>query len=386
MGEGMMRTYITGATLVTPQETVPDGCILIEDGKIAAINPSSVSRKGVTEVSVHGDYLMPGLIDLHGDAIEQEICPRPRANLPLDFAIAQGDRKCALAGITTMFHAIGFHGDDDEYRNTNLMFELAQRIHAYNRHSLIDNKVHCRFEMTVPSTFPYIQNLTEEGVCILISLNDHTPGQGQYQDSTGIREWLKEKRGMSEAEVNRYIEERIEKAKDAELHGAKMAEYAHSASVPLASHDDEDAAKIQRRHSQGATISEFPLSFEAARAAKERGMHTIVGAPNVLRGGSTGTGVRAMDLIGAELGDCLCSDYAPSALLPAVFRVAREHGWQMHRAVTLVTTAPAAAARLSDRGALREGLRADLISVREHAGVPIVRTLWRQGHPALQTG
>ena len=382
-----MRTYITNATILTPDETIPGGSLLIEDGIIAAINPASVSPKGrTTEINLGGDVLMPGLIDLHGDAIETEINPRPNANLPMDFAISQGDRKCALAGITTMFHAIGFHGEDNTYRNSDAMYDLCHAIHAFNEHALIDNKIHCRFEMPVPSGIEYIKNLTDEGICSLIALNNHTPGQGQYQDTTKIREYLKQKRHLNDAEVEQHIAERIERARDAEIHGQTMATFALAAGLPLASHDDEDATKIIRRHEQGATISEFPLSLEAGQEAKKRGMHAIVGSPNVMRGGSTGTGARAIDLIGADLADCLCSDYAPSTLLPAVFRVAREHDWLLHRAARLTTFGPAAAAGLADRGAIREGLRADLIAVRERGGVPITRMLWSAGRPALTLG
>lgn len=379
-----MRVYLTNATLVLPEETVVSGAVLIEEGVITAVCPV-VSKKATSELDLEGDYLLPGLIDLHGDAIETELNPRPNVGLPMDYAIAQGDRKCALAGITTMFHAIGFHGEDSAYRNSEMMVELSRRI-FYHEHALVDNKIHCRFEMPVPSGIGYIRTLIEEGICSMVSLNDHTPGQGQYRDLSFIREYLKHKRGFSDEEIERHLAERIERAQNAEEYGQEMADIALAAGLPLASHDDEDAGKVIRRHGQGATITEFPLSVEAATAAKERGMHAIVGSPNVMRGGSTGTGAKAIDLVSADLADCLCSDYAPGTLLPAIFRIARELDWPLHRAVRLGTMGPAAAARLTDRGAIREGLRADLIAVRERGGVPVTRMLWSAGRSALVTG
>lgn len=379
------RTYLVNATLALPEETLTNGTVLIEDGLITAVCPES--GRGADEViDLGGDVLMPGIIDLHGDAIENEINPRPRANLPHDFAISQGDRKCALAGITTMFHAIGFHGEDSQYRNSDIMEQLVWKIHRYNANSLIEHKIHCRFEMPVPSGIEYIQRLTEAGLCSMISLNNHTPGQGQYRDMTFIRRYWKEKNGWSEEQIAEHIAERLERSKSAETHGEVMALFARERGIPLASHDDEDAEKIIQRHSQGASISEFPLSVEAAQEAKQRGMHAIVGSPNVMRGGSTGTGERALDLIGAELADCLCSDYAPGTLLPAVFHLAKELDWQLHRTVRLTSVGPAAAAGLRDRGAIQPGFRADLLAVREISGLPVTRLLWSAGRPMLAIG
>ncbi len=380
-----MRRYIINATLILPDQMVTKGALLIDGSVIAAVCPDS--GHGAEEiVDLEGDCLMPGLIDLHGDAIEHELNPRPKAHLPMDHAIAQGDRKCALAGITTMFHAIGFHGDDSPYRNSEAMVALSRRIKAFAPYSLIDSKIHCRFEMPVPSGFDYIRELVEDGVCEMVSLNDHTPGQGQYRDTNGIRLYLKEHRGFTDAQIEKQIAERIAMSQNSEQHGQKMAEYVVSRGLPLASHDDEDAEKIYQRHGQGATISEFPLSVSAGEAVVQCGMHAIVGSPNVMRGGSTGTAERAIDMVAQGFADCLCSDYAPSTLLPALFRIAQELDWPFHRVAHLTSAGPAAAARLTDRGAIRQGLRADLIAVQDRGGVPVTRRLWCAGRPSLITG
>ena len=377
------RSYLTNAVLVLPQETVQDGTVLLEDGLIAAICPEHLHGHA-EEIDLAGDVLMSGLIDLHGDAIEREMEPRDRAMLPLPHAVVQGDRKCALAGITTPFHALAFAGEDRGRRSNPIMAELARLIHSRADHSLVDNRVHCRFEMTSADGLPYIQALVEEGICKLVSLNNHTPGQGQFADLEVFRKYMKGNYNLPDAEIDRILKEKMVPLELAEGHGQTMAEYCAQTGVPLASHDDEDRAKILKRHGQGVHMTEFPLSLSAAQAAAELGIHAIVGSPNVLRGGSLGSGESALKLIEHGLADCLCSDYAPSTLLPATFRVVDELGWPLHRAVPLTTSNPARAAGLTDRGEIRVGQRADLIAVHRQDVTPLVQFLWSRGHLALR--
>ena len=376
----MKRTYITNATLILPEETVQNGTLLLEDGVIADICPVASIHIAQT-VDVRGEIVLPGLIDLHSDAIEREMEPRPRAALPMPHAVLQGDRKCALAGITTAFHAIGFHGDQWN-RNSDTMATLARTIHERRELSVVENRIHCRFELNVLSGLPYIEALVADGVCTLVSLNNHIPGQGQYGKEI-LRKRLTDDGVKDEAEIARFMEEKRLLSEQAEQHAPLMAEIARKYGVPLASHDDDSPGKIENRHAMGATISEFPLSFPTARRARDFGMHAIVGSPNVLRGGSTGTGCRAIDLVAEGLADCLCSDYAPSSLLPALFHIAEELAWPLHRVAPLATSGPATAARLADRGAIRTGLRADLIAVKHFEGAYGVQHLWSRGRHVL---
>lgn len=377
------RTYVTNATLVLPEETLHDGALLLEEGVIAAICPDSV-HGAAQEIGLDGDILMPGLIDLHSDAIEREMEPRDRARLPLSHAVVQGDRKCALAGITTAFHALAFAGEDRGRRSNPVMAELSRQVHARGDRNMVDNRIHCRFEMTSEDGFTYIRDLIDEGICCLVSLNNHTPGQGQFHDLTVYRNYLKGNYNLPDAEIDRILAEQMYPIEEAEKHGQRMADYTLRAGIPLASHDDENGEKIQLRYGQGVQITEFPLTFDAARTAAGLGMDAIVGSPNVLRGGSLGSGASALELIAEELANCLCSDYAPSTLLPATFKVVDELGWPLHRAVPLTTANPARASGLTDRGEVRVGQRADLISVRRIDTIPIVQNLWSRGTLALQ--
>lgn len=377
------RAYLTNATLVLPDETIHDGSLLLEDGLIAAICPDTLQGHAEKH-DLEGDILLPGLIDLHGDAIEREMEPRDRAMLPLPHAVVQGDRKCALAGITTPFHALSFAGEDQGRRSNPIMAQLARLIHAYADRSIVDNLIHCRFEMTSADGQPYIQKLIEEGLCRLVALNNHMPGQGQFAEMEVFRKYMKGNYNLSDAEIDRILKEKVGPIEVAEGHGQAMADYCAQTGVPLASHDDEDGAKIRKRYAQGVRIAEFPLSMDAARTASELGIHAIVGSPNVLRGGSLGSGESALKLIEHGLADCLCSDYAPSTLLPAVFRVVDELGWPLHRAAPLTGLNPALASGLTDRGEIRVGKRADLIAVQRQHDTPTVQRLWSRGRLALR--
>lgn len=377
------RTYVTNASLVLPHETLHDGALLLENGVIAAICPDTV-HGAVQEIDLAGDILMPGLIDLHSDAIEREMEPRDRARLPLSHAVVQGDRKCALAGITTAFHALAFAGADRGRRSNPIMAELSRLVHAHAEHSMIDNRIHCRFEMTSAEGYFYIRDLIEEGICCLVSLNNHTPGQGQFHDLAVYRAYLRGTYNMPDAEIDRILAETLVSIEEAEKHGQQMADYALQAGIPLASHDDEHGDKVRLRYGQGVQITEFPLTSDAARTAAGLDMTAIVGSPNLLRGGSLGTGASALELVAEGLANCLCSDYAPSTLLPATFKIVDELGWSLDRAVLLTTAHPARASGLTDRGKIAVGHRADLISVRRIDTIPLVQNLWSRGTLALQ--
>lgn len=378
-----MPLYLTHGRLVLPSETILDGAVLVEDGVIRAVCPEA-RPVGAHEIDLHGLLLMPGIVDLHGDAIEKEVEPRDGANLPLDYAVVQADRKCALAGITTMYHSLSFGGSRNDRQNYPRVSDLAKRVYARAPYSTIDNRLHCRFELTSPDGMGYIRPLIDDGICTLVSLNDHTPGQGQYRDVESLRQYMHRNYGMGLAEIEEIIAEKRALAGFAEEHAVAMADYARAAGLPIASHDDDSEATVRKRFEQGSRISEFPINREAAQAATDLGMHVLVGAPNVLRGGSTGCGASAQELIALGIADALCSDYAPAALLPAAFRIAHELDWPLHRVSALLSTNPALAANLDDRGALSVGLRADLIAVQEQRGVPVVVGLWLEGRERLR--
>jgi alpha-D-ribose 1-methylphosphonate 5-triphosphate diphosphatase len=219
----------------------------------------------------------------------------------------------------------------------------------------------------------------------LISMMDHTPGQGQFKDMAAYRDYLTRTYKKTADEVNVIVERKVEAASGAFWRMQQLAEAAHAAGISVASHDDESAERVETMRGIGADISEFPISLEAAQAAKAAGMSTIFGAPNILRGKSQSGSMRAIDAIHAGVADCLCADYAPAALIVAVMRIPEQSDLDLPAAVRLVTANPAKAAKLADRGMIEPGRRADLIAVGEPGGVPQVTDVWVHGQAAYRT-
>src|SRR5579871_5601363 len=252
-----MRSYLTHATLVLPDQTLRDGALLLEEGRIAAICPETIQGHA-QEISLEGDVLMPGLIDLHSDAIEREMEPRNNVRLPNLHAVLQGDRKWALAGITTMLHALTFAGEDRGRRSNSVMEELARLIHAHADDCLIENLIHCRFEMIAPDGLPYIKKLIDEHICRMVSLNNHSPGQGYFRDIERYRRYLKNTFHASEEELDRLIAEQTVPDEVAERNGQELVDYAQQADVPSPAMMMKIAPKSSGVMHRGSVLPSFP--------------------------------------------------------------------------------------------------------------------------------
>jgi alpha-D-ribose 1-methylphosphonate 5-triphosphate diphosphatase len=377
-----MKTYLTHAHLVTANEIIEDAALLMEDGYITAINPESAGNANLIDLS--GNYLLPGLIDLHCDAIEKEIEPRPNAFFPIDFAIAQVDQRNAALGITTPFHAISFAHEELGVRNNDKAAEIVRALHDYQPQALVNNLVHCRYEITDPMGLPILLNLLQADAIHLISLMDHTPGQGQFKDLQAFQAYFSRTYHKSLAEVEAMASQKLEQAAGALDRAKTLVSEALVRNVQVASHDDDTPERIASMQSLGIQISEFPINFETAQAAQAAGMQTVFGAPNLLRGQSQSGSIKAIDAIHHRVGDILCADYSPASLLAAAFRVPDLAGWSLPEAIALVTRNPATAANLSDRGEITTGKRADLIAVRRTLGFPQVKTTWVGGRMVYQ--
>lgn len=376
--------YLTGANLVLADRVVPRGALVVHRGTIVAIEPAGGPADAV-EVRLDGRILMPGLIDLHSDALEGYIAPRASAMLPIPFAIAQNDRHLAAAGVTTCYHALGFAGAELGPRGNETAASIARLIDVSRAHSLIDSRIHCRYEVTEPDALPLVEVLIAEGLCDLVSVMDHSPGQGQYTAPDSYRVHLEQDRGLSQAEISALLERKEINARSSREREEHLARTAAQHRVPLASHDDDRVERVSRLRELGATITEFPITYDAARAAREVGMSVMVGAPNILRGGSHNGNLRAADLIQRELADCIASDYVPAAMLTSVFKLIDEEGLKLPAAVALVTSGPASAVGLNDRGAIEVGKRADLIAVAHIAEQPLVTHVWSSGRRIFET-
>ena len=379
----MTQHYITHARIILADKVLEDASLLIEDGIIAAINPESVSDD-IDTIDLAGRILMPGMIDLHCDAIEKEVEPRPNVHFPLDFAVAQADKRNAAAGITTVFHAISFAHDELGLRNNHFAANIAKAIHAWAPHGLIDNRVHCRYEITDESGLPVLLDLLANDDMHLLSLMDHTPGQGQFKDMAAYRDYLARNYKKTDSELDEIIDKKLAAANGAFERAKTLIKAAQALGISVASHDDDNRERIEIMTGLGVKISEFPINMEAAVAAQELGMSTIFGAPNLLRGKSQSGSMKALDAIEAGVADCLCADYSPAALIVAVMKLPSLTDIDLASAVRLVTFNPAKAAGLNDRGEIAVGKRADLIMVDMPAGLPQVSRVWLKGQTVYQ--
>lgn len=357
----MTRLYLTGARVVLTDAVLEDASVLIEDGIIAAINPES--GNGAQTVDLRGKTLIPGMIDLHCDALEKEVEPRPNVYFPLDFACAQADKRNAAAGVTTVYHALSFANDELGMRNNAFAASVARAVHAWNPHGLIDNRVHCRYEVTDPTAPTVLLELMAADEMHLLSVMDHSPGQGQFKDIAAFRDYLSRTYKRSEAELDTLVDNKLAQADGAMARIRMLIDAARDKGIPIASHDDDTPVKVETLHALGVGISEFPINLESARAACDRGMSTVFGAPNILRGKSQSGAIRALDAVRAGLAECLCADYHPAALIVAVFRLPELAEIGLADAVRLVSCNPARSAALADRGEIIAGKRADLVAV-----------------------
>ena len=377
----MSRFLLTHARVVFANEVRDDVAILIDNGIIAAIDPQAAGNTRALDLSGH--LLVPGLIDLHCDALEKEVEPRPGVHFPLDFACAQADKRNAVAGITTVFHALSFANHELGVRNNAFAAEIARAVHAWQTHALVDNRVHVRYEVTDETAPPLLTELLQQRHASLLSFMDHSPGQGQFQEVAAYRAYLASTYKTSDAEFETLLADKQAAAAGTMGRMNTLAALARQQGISIASHDDDSIEKVGALASLGAVISEFPTNLATAQAARAQGMATLFGAPNILRGKSQSGNMRALDAVLEGVADCLCGDYSAAALLPSVLRLPELAGIGLANAIALVTRNPARAARLTDRGEIAVGKRADLVAVKHLGGLPQADRVWVAGVAAL---
>jgi alpha-D-ribose 1-methylphosphonate 5-triphosphate diphosphatase len=373
-------TVLTNARLVLPDAVVATGSLVIDEGRIVDLDERPSHVPGATDVD-HA-WVMPGFIDLHSDALELEVQPRPNCLLPLQVALHEFERKLLTCGVTTMYHALSLAASHDQrLRGMAMVGTVMDGIAGYQAtgRCLVTHAVHLRFELSSVDAVGFTRDAVSEGRVQLLSFTDHTPGQGQFHDLEHYRRYLMEHRNMSEVEAERFLKEVQERPKVSPETLQHLADLAFDAGVPLASHDDDSVERLQWLRSWRGAICEFPVSLEVAAAAEAIGVSVVVGAPNLLNGGSTGGNLSAVEAIDAGVADVLVSDYYPASLLHAVFQLHRR-GMPMDRAAAKVTRNPARAAGIDrEVGALEIGKRADLLVVRDDQQMPSLESVMTSG-------
>jgi alpha-D-ribose 1-methylphosphonate 5-triphosphate diphosphatase len=376
------------ARMVLPDEVVP-GALSVLDGRIVAIDDGGTSVAGA--IDLEGDYLMPGLVEVHTDNFERHLMPRPKVRWPELPALLAHDAEVAAAGITTVFDALGVGESDPESLRGSAWHDVLGALELAGNQQLLraDHHLHVRCELPAPNTIALFEPFRGHARLSLLSLMDHTPGQRQWEDIDKARIYFTGKKGWTLDKFERHVAaaEALQ-VQYVEPHRAYFVDYCRTHGIALASHDDTTVEHVAQAHGEGASMSEFPTTLAAAQAARAHGMSTVMGGPNVMRGGSHSGNVAATELARHGVLDILSSDYVPGSLLNAAMRLVEEGHYTLPQAVATVTRTPALAAGLPDRGALQPGLRGDLLQVhvaqlpdgRSHA---VVRAVWREGRRVL---
>ncbi len=372
--------YLANAQLVLPDQVVT-GSVMIERGKISDIAEGDRVPTGAVDCA--GDLIIPGLVDLHTDNVERHIEPRPKVDWPHLPALIAHDAELASTGITTVFDAMrvgSIHSGKGRY--IDYARTLADELLAARAAGLfkISHFLHLRAEICSETLLDELAAFGPSDRVGIVSLMDHTPGQRQFRDLTALKTYVAKKRGMNDAEFAEHVEKllRLQKRLGAK-HEADAVKEARRLGAVLASHDDTTADHVATSAGNGVGFAEFPTTVAAAEACRTHGIAVMMGAPNLIRGGSHSGNVAAEVLARSDLLDIVSSDYVPSALLLSAFRLADI--WDdLPRAIATVTSSPAKAVRLHDRGALKTGLRGDVLRVRKIDQTPLLRGVWSQGN------
>ena len=377
---------VHGVRAVLPDRVLEDATIIIEDGRIASIESNGTRPPGSIDGS--GAFCLPGLIDSHSDGLEKEINPRPGVMLPEAFALRSFEARMRSAGITTVFHGIGFEDDPHYARTVDLAHRLADAVQDRRRayDSTVEHRILYRLDARDPSVHlalceRFAAKPDPLDPAPLVSFEDHTPGQGQYRDIEFVRKGMATSPKYAGRDVDEALAERMalrESMAHNREHGlARLRSEAIASRLRIVAHDPTTRDDIAEARTWPAEVAEFPTTLEAARAAREFGLPSVMGAPNVLRGGSHSGNVSAESLVRENLCTTLASDYQPAAMLAAVFLLAKRGAASPPRAVRLVTDGPAGMVGLQDRGRLEVGLRADLLLCTFDGTWPTVQQVWR---------
>ena len=373
-----MKTSILRSQRVLVKDTICPADLVIIGGLIADIAPHGSEADGLEL----GDFLItPGFVDLHSDAVEKEIEPRPGAMFPIRPSLIELDRKLAMAGITTMFHAVSFNDEAlSGNRATEAAVQIIKDMDSVNRSTLaVDNYIHARYEITSFKSAGAIKKLIEEKCVKMVSIMDHSLGQGQFKTVESWKKYHKPVFDLSDEEAETIIgrKEQIDMNRAYKLMRELLAFAAEHGLVAL-SHDDDRPEKIDMLKELGVSVTEFPLNVETAQYAIDSGIHAGMGAPNVVRGKSQSGNISARELIEQGCCDFLCSDYHPSSMLQAAWIMNREMGMDLAQAIGMVSTVPATISGFEDRGEIAPGLIADLLVI-DDRDVPKVVTTMKEG-------
>ncbi|MGH3638263.1 MAG: alpha-D-ribose 1-methylphosphonate 5-triphosphate diphosphatase [Mycobacterium sp.] len=355
--------------------------VTINDGIIQEVTRRAPSSLPITDLG-HLD-LVPGLIDLHADALNSRNQPRPQTRFPLDATLLQVDAEAAANGVTTQCLCLTVDNDLQASNDIASPTDWLAALRAQKKHLRTDSVFHVRFELSAEG-WHLSQDMVDPVLTRIVSYMNHAPGVGQYsRDGSAWHQLYLRGHDGNRDDRERIASARTHRAQDVSTRRRDTARLARGARIPLASHDDLTCHDVLEAARVGTSICEFPLTLEAALEAKRAGLHVVMGAPNAWRGQSHLSWLSARDAISEGVVSALVSDYHPASLLHAVYSLAEDGDIPWASAVALVTEGPALAGGFHDRGRIAEGLAADLTAVDSTTGLPVVKQSWRSGSPLM---
>ncbi|MGG9687799.1 alpha-D-ribose 1-methylphosphonate 5-triphosphate diphosphatase [Klebsiella michiganensis] len=372
---------INNVKLILEDEVI-NGSLEVQDGRISAFAESQ--SRLAEAIDGEGGWLLPGLIELHTDNLDKFFTPRPKVDWPAHSAMSSHDALMVASGITTVLDAVAI-GDvrdgGDRLENLEKMINAVEETQkrGLNR---AEHRLHLRCELPHHTTLPLFEKLVGREPVSMVSLMDHSPGQRQYADRSKYRDYYQGKYHLTNEEMDKFEEEQMALAAAwSQPNRQRIAAICRERNIALASHDDATCEHVLESRQLGSVIAEFPTTIAAAQASRQHGMNVLMGAPNIVRGGSHSGNIAAHHLAASGLLDILSSDYYPASLLDAAFRIADDEGnaFTLAQAIRLVSKNPAQALGLHDRGAIAEGKRADLVLARRHGEHIHIDHVWRQG-------
>lgn len=380
---------LTHAKIVTAEQ-VFTGTVVLRDGVISEVD-DSISQLSQAQ-NLNGDYLLPGLVELHTDNLEKHLSPRPGVDWPSASAVMSHDAQIIAAGITTVFDALSIGDVNPKGKRMQQLPGMVDAIAKANAADMTraEHRLHLRCEVCHPDTLSVFRDLVEQPLVQLVSVMDHSPGQRQFALESKYREYYMGKYHLSSEQMDEFIVEQVANSKTySDRYRRAIVDICLARGLSVASHDDATLAHVEESAAYGMSIAEFPTTLEAAQGCRRLGMSVLMGAPNIVRGGSHSGNIAAATLAEEGLLDILSSDYYPASLLQAAFTLGAQldesqvsadesTGAGLARAVTTVSLAPARSAGLHDRGEIRVGLRADLIHARAIGILPVIQQVWRQ--------
>ncbi|MCQ8781235.1 alpha-D-ribose 1-methylphosphonate 5-triphosphate diphosphatase [Mangrovibrevibacter kandeliae] len=373
----MTETVLTNARIVLPDIEI-EGHLVLREGRIAAIGDGPAAGEDMA-----GDTLIPGLVELHTDHIEGHYIPRPKVLWNKMAAIQAHDAQIAGSGITTVFDALRVGTDENATLTSADMAEMGRMIgRAVDENRLrADHFIHLRCEVSAGDVVDGFRRIEDNPRLKLVSLMDHAPGQRQFADLGAYRTYYQKKLALSDAEFEAFSNKRLaDSAAFAPMSRKEISEACRARGIAVASHDDATPEHVAEAIELGTSVAEFPTTMAAAEASRQAGLHVLMGAPNIVRGGSHSGNISAIELLRRGVLDILSSDYVPFSMVQAAFLLAESGEVALPEAIRLVSTNSAEAVGLTDRGAIETGRRADLVRVHAVDGEPpVVRSVWREG-------